>query len=491
MKKVLKWLGIVFGGIVLLIVIASVAIMFIVDEKMIAGQMEKTLNRHVTIGNISVGIFSVLSGIEVKDVKISNFKTPDQLKALEGKPVDKGDVFVGLKAFKFKVKFLPLLSKRFELKELMLYEPVINVVKGKNGGFNFDDLTRPKKMTAEEKAELEKKKAEEAKKKAEAPKEPAKPLTADDIPVEISIGKIGMQKGVVTYVDQMLDQTFQIYNLTVMVHSIDIAPKELEKRDSVGLKIEMGIKTMGKVKSGSVESFDMGFSINGKVIPFDKKTRKLDPEVAVKAGMPYGKMTGLQIFEKVKSVDALSKYCGKMEFLSKEMEWKNAFVNVWYKANTVKLTDGKINTKDYNLTYSGMVNTASKAVGLDLDMVLAEKHQKSIRSGREKNTGKVVKGPVAKYVKPEKITDLAMKQLVNKEGKVYMKFKVTGTMSKPNVDMVAPALKSLTDLVKDAGGDVKDMAKDAAKEAASKAAAKGADKAKDALGGKLKKKKFW
>ena len=146
MVKILKILGGIIGGIIVLLVIASVIIIMIVDKKMVEDQMKSALNRHVTIKNIDVGIFSILSGIEVEEVVISNFKSANQIKALEGKPVRVGDIFIGLKSFKFKVKFLPLLSNKFVLKELTLYEPKINIVKGVNGGYNFDDLTKAKKL---------------------------------------------------------------------------------------------------------------------------------------------------------------------------------------------------------------------------------------------------------------------------------------------------------------------------------------------------------
>ncbi len=480
MKKAVKWLGIIIGVIFVLIVTAGILIMLIVDKEMIAGQMEKALNRHVVIGDVSAGLFSALSGIEVRDVKISNFKTPEELKALQGKPVAANDLFVGLTSFTFKVELLPLLSRRFVLKQLVLYEPVINIVKGRDGGFNFDDLTRPKKLTAEEKAE-------EAKRLAEAAKEPAKPLTADDIPVDITVGKVGIEKGVVTFIDRGLDQSFQVYNLTALAHSIDIAPKNLEKQNSVGLRIEMGVKTTGPVKSGTVKSFDIGFSVNGTVKPFDAKTRRLDPSLTAKVGMPYGQMTGLQIFEKMMSVEALTKYSGKFDFLKKEITWRNAFVTVAYGGGTVKLSDGKIRTDDYMLNFAGMVGMNNKAVGLNLDMTLAEKHQSSVRKGIEKNAGRLIKGRAADYVKAEKVADVAMKRLVNSEGKVYLKFDVSGTMSNPVARLTHPKLPALSDLVSDAAGGLKDVAKDKAKAAAQKAAEKGADKVKGKVGGRLKK----
>lgn len=477
MKKILKWVAIVIGSVFALIIIASIVLMLVVTKDMIAQQMEKALNRHVTIEKIDVSIFSVVSGIEVKGVAISNFKTPKQLEALKDKPVDKGDLFVGLDSFTFKLKFLPLLQGKFELRELLLTGPKINITRYQSGAFNFSDLMKPSK---------EEKKVEEVKKE-----EPSKPLTADTLPISITIGKVGIEKGTITFVDQSLQQTFQLYNLNALVHDIEIDPKDLAKKNQVKLKLDIGIKTIGKTSGGSVESFDIGLASRGTVKPFDLKTRILNPEIALKAGSPYGTMTGLQIFDAIKSNETLANYAGKFDFLSKDVKWKNGYVDIWYKGGLLKITNGKISTDDYAGNFKADVNFNTKAVNADIDMTLNEKHNKSIYNGIEKNASKLIKGDVAKYVKPDKVAEKAFGYLTNKEGKVFLQFLVTGTMDNPKTRLVAPKLPSLMDVIKDIGGDVADVAKEKAKEKAKettqKAVEKGTDKAKDKAKKKLKK----
>ena len=124
-----------------------------VDKTFISSQMAKALNRQVYIEKIDISIFSVLSGIEIKNVAISNFKTPQELENLQGKPVAAGDVFAGMEALRFKVKILPLLKRQVELKELVLYSPVINLSKNKQGVLNIDDLIKSKKPADKEKKE--------------------------------------------------------------------------------------------------------------------------------------------------------------------------------------------------------------------------------------------------------------------------------------------------------------------------------------------------
>ncbi|HOD15080.1 MAG TPA: AsmA family protein [Spirochaetota bacterium] len=463
-KTILKILGGIVAFIFVLIIAASIAIMFIVNKGMIEEQMKKALNRHVQIEDISVGIFSIVSGIEVNKVTISNFKTENQLKALEGKPVPAGDVFVRMESLRLKLKFLPLLKKQFMLKELVLYAPTVNISRSKAGVFNFDDLTRPKKLTKEEQAELEKEKAEEA-------KEPKKPFTADDIPVALSIGKLGIKDGTVNYYDGGLNQKFQIYKLTAMLYSIVIDPKDLEKKDSAKLKIYMGVKNIGPVRSGSVDSFDVTFDVSGTVKPFDLKTRRLEPEVSVHAGSPEGMVTGLQIFNSIAGNNVLSKYIGnQLDFLKGKQTWegsKMAYVDVWWKAGVAKLSNGNLKLKECRLLFGGIFNTNSKGLNVDLELELLESRNNAIKVGIRRQVESGLKQLGAKkYVDPNKIAETAMQPLLNKNGMVYMKFKIAGTTAKPAAKLTHPALGSIGDIIKKVAGNV---ILEAGKEAAGKA----------------------
>jgi hypothetical protein len=470
-KKILKIFGGLIAFIILLIIIASVAIMFFVNKEFVEKQMENALNRHVQIQDISVGIFSIVSGFEVKKVAISNFKTEKQLKALKGKPVPAGDVFVSMGSMRLKLKFLPLLKKQFVLKEFVMYTPVVNIARSKDGIFNFDDLTRPKKLTKEEQAELEKKKAEEAKK-------PAKPLTADDIPVAITIGEAGIKDGIVNYYDGKLDQRFQIYKLTSVIYDITIDPKELEKKDNAKVKIYMGLRTVGPVKSGSVESFDITGDIDGNVKPFDLKTRKLDPEASLHCGSPEGQISGLQIFNAIAGNNILGKFIGDgLSFLKGKQSWKGsklAYVDVWYKAGVAKLSNGNLKLRECRLLFDGVTNTNTKALDVNLELETLKDRTNAIKVGLRKQIESGLKRLGAKkYANPEKIAETAMKPLLNKNGMVYMKFKVAGTTNNPIATLTYPQLGSLDDIIKQVAGDV---LLEAGKEAGKKAIEDGGKK---------------
>jgi Uncharacterized protein involved in outer membrane biogenesis len=162
LKKILITIGSLITAILILIIAAGIIIMLKVDKAFIEAQMSKVLNRQVHIEKIDVSIFSIVSGIEIKNVAISTFKTPQQLAVLAGKPVAADDVFTGMEALRFKVRFLPLLHKQLDLKELVLYSPIINLTRSKQGVLNCDDLIKSKKQHPADKVDLENKKGQTA-----------------------------------------------------------------------------------------------------------------------------------------------------------------------------------------------------------------------------------------------------------------------------------------------------------------------------------------
>ncbi len=464
MKRTIKGMGILITLLLALLIIAGVVVMLVVDKEMVAGQLEGILNRQVRIAEVDIGILSAISGLELKGLRISNFKTLEQLTKVKNKPVIDKDLFVGLDNLTFKIKLLPLLSGRVELKELMLYGPAVNIVKYKNGRFNFSDLLESKEGDTPAAATATPEEAEEK-----------KPFSADELPVSISLGKIGLDNGILNYKDTSYDQAFQVYGLTAMAHNIEIDSNELEKKDSAKITVDLGIKPIGKVKSGSVDSFDIVLNINGDIKPFDLKTRLLDPEITMAVGSEKGVISGVKIFEAVNSVQALQQYTGKLTFLRDEVNWKKAYADVWYKADTAKFSTGKINTDDYNLTFDGTTNIKTKTMDLNLGIVLNEKESASIQAAVTKEMAKNIRGDLAKYVKPEKVTALVMKRLNNADEKVAMKFQVTGTTQSPKSRLEHPSFPKPEELIKEVAGDAGDIIKQTVQEEAEKEIKKGVD----------------
>jgi len=238
----------------------------------------------------------------------------------------------------------------------------------------------------------------------------------------------------------------------------------------------MGVKPVGRVKSGAVRSFDILLNAKGSMKPFDIKTRLLDPELNLNVGSPKGTMTGLRIFEAIQSERVLQPYTGKLSFLKDNVTWKDAEMDVWYKANIVKISGGKIATEDMVVHLSGTSNIKTKAVDLHVKMDLSEKDQKAIEEKVAKNIQREVRGDVAKYIPPEKLTQMVMKRMKDKDGKIYFAYDVGGTTRAPAVKLVHPNLPPFSELMKEVAGDASGIAKEALKKESQKAIKKGLDK---------------
>jgi len=457
LKKLLIAVGAIFAIIAVVLITAGVIIYLKVDKAFVSSQMSKALNRQVSIEKIDISIFSVLSGIEMKNVVVSNFKTPAELTNLQGKPVAQGDVFAGMEAFSFKVKILPLLGQKIELKELVLYSPVINLSRNKQGVMNIDDLIKSRKP-----ADKEKKEAPE--------KEQADPISANDIPVAIAVGEIGMKNGTINYHDGEYDQKIQIYKLTLLAYDIAVDPQNLEKNDELKIRLDMGVRTVGALKSGSVETFDVTLNAAGRVIPFDVKTRLLEPEAILHVAIPDGEITGLQLFEAVAAVPILWDYLGEhLQFLKDKQQWKGSNQNglyLHYRKASAEITNGRLNLKDADILFDGGLNIDTKAMDMNLELVLAKELNEPIRMTLAKKIESAAGGSdVKKYVDPARLAGIAMTPLLNRDGRIDLKAKVAGTTKKPEVKITQPPLGSLGSLVQgQAGGLAVEAGKSAARE---------------------------
>jgi hypothetical protein len=480
-KKVLWVLGAVVAVIVVLVMAAGIIFYLTVDKAFIESRMSSALNRHVTIEKIDISLLSIVSGLEVKNLVVSNFKTPEQIAALAGKPVEQGDLFAAIEMFRFKLKFLPLLKRQIVVKELLIISPVINLFTNREGVLNIDDFFKSKQQPVGEKNK-------------EAAHPAARPLGADDLPVTVAVGEIGMKDATVNYRDAQCDQTFQVYNFTALLHDIRIDPKELEKKNEMKLKFGMNVKTVGSLKTGSIQNFDVKLDAAGKVIPFDLQTRLLNPEVLVRVDMPAGQITGLQIFNAVTQVPILSEYLGDhLSFLKGSQKWsasKESGMDLRYKADQADIKNGRLDLAHAKILFDGGMNLVSKAMDMNLGVVLNKEINESVQMSLVKKIDALVKSPRMKeHFDSASLARTAIKPLLNNEGFINLGAAVGGTTQKPVVKLVRPQLGSLDVIVRDAAAGVAiEAGKDAVKGVTKQYLKKDQQKLLDDVGGLLKKK---
>lgn len=127
MNRALKIIGIIVVVVVVVIIGLTIFVKsYLTDARirtLITQTAESSLHRKVSLGAISVSIFS---GISVKDFEIKEKASPSD--------------FVKARAFVIKYQLLPLLSRRLVINELTIESPQVVIRKNADGSFNFSDI---------------------------------------------------------------------------------------------------------------------------------------------------------------------------------------------------------------------------------------------------------------------------------------------------------------------------------------------------------------
>ena len=127
MKKLL----IIFGSIVALLVLAVVALPFLVDAEkfrpMVESKAKEAVGRQITIGKMEMSLFK--GGVVLNDVVVAD------------DPAFSKSPFIQAKSLTVGVEMMPLIMSRdVRVTSVVLDEPQINIVRNNAGKWNFDSL---------------------------------------------------------------------------------------------------------------------------------------------------------------------------------------------------------------------------------------------------------------------------------------------------------------------------------------------------------------
>ena len=480
MKKSLKILKKVLLGLGILIVVVMVggfiAIKAVVTKDFVATKIEENINGRVEIQDISVPIWAAFSGITIDGFKIG-YRDAEVTKPMAERTPMKDQV-IGFKKFNFQVAIGALITsfgKKFELKSLLFTEPVAHIVLGKNGGNNLQPLLlkpKTKEGLAKEAEEAAAKKEEDkkaaAKKAAEKKdEEPSKPFDIREIPTEIKMGKIGIEKGFFTVNVESLGQTLKVSGVNAYLRDTHIDPKNLEKHNHIGLTTQFVLE-LQESKGGGVKSFKIAFDLAGSINPFNPKTGGPAESVALKMGLLEGSfVTGLAMFEKLKGqTEMLNKIGIKLGFLAETQTLsRDAYATITYGGGVVRIKEPPaLITKDFEfrLTAEDYVNVKTLDHKMRGDLSLAAQHTKTVESDLDKTIGAAVtpalaqvpepaRKTVASGLAPEKIRAQVLAPAM-KNGLITFGIDSSGSISSPNVKVVRPEFPSLKDLI---AGEIK------------------------------------
>jgi len=470
-KKLLKWLVILFIVFILLLGLGYYIFVNWYAKDLIESQIEKQINRDVEIGELSLKIFSLEPAIRIQNLVIANELLTEK------KQTKSKDPFVKINTIKLLLHIKPLLKGQFQLEALLVKSPEIKIIRYANGQFNFSDLLKskeksenkaPKKSQTEKTESVqtapEKQKTTENKESPDKSDKP-KQFCADDLPVQILIGKVGIEKAHIQVFDQEYQQIIHINKLDVLFKNININPKNLEKENIIQFDTNMNIKTEGKLKSGWAKSFDFDIMCEAEIHPFNAKTRRLDPQAIIKTGSPSGVVSGLQVYETIRS--KLSDFkLTELDFLKEELRWRKGVINLIANQEQVQLNEGIFQLENMAINLDGKYLIKTKALDIALDILLPDEEQQKLERSLKSFIEKQIPYQHRRYVNIDEINKSILESLVAKDGRIHLIFAISGPANKPDVRLLQPQLPAIDSIVTDTLKNIKSQLLDQARKKA-------------------------
>ncbi|MBN1830902.1 MAG: AsmA family protein [Deltaproteobacteria bacterium] len=262
MGKTLKWMGIIIGGLILLMILfLLIAPMFIDVQKYkprIEEQVAEATGRSFAIGgDLKLSLFP-LAGLAFSDLHLGN---PEGFEEKD---------FIFIKSFDIQVKFLPLLSRDLQVKRFLLEGPRIFLEKKRDGRTNWEGLGGPSKEGLKGATEKSRKKGGE---------EPDRGL-----PIKgLAVGECAVRDGQVLWIDHAGGGRWDIKDINLELRDVSFErPIQVDfsgKYDQRPLSLKGQIGPLGEEPGKGVLPLDfllraldeLNLSIKGQIT--DPSTR--------------------------------------------------------------------------------------------------------------------------------------------------------------------------------------------------------------------------
>jgi uncharacterized protein involved in outer membrane biogenesis len=189
-----KWL-IASSILLVLIVVALIALLNVNaliarNKGYLIEQAEGALGRRISVDQVQATIFSGIGA------RLTNFAMADD-------PTYASGDFVRAKDLQIIVKFWPLLRKSVQVKQVILHDPVIQIVRNRDGNFNFSTIGKKAKA-----------KKDEREKEERAPREEQSALL---------ISLVDISNGNIRYLDKKNGTDMQAKQIDLKIEDFDFA----------------------------------------------------------------------------------------------------------------------------------------------------------------------------------------------------------------------------------------------------------------------------
>lgn len=393
MKKIFKWFLVGLAVMVIVLAAVSLYIYLTVDEEWIENRLEVSLSRKVTIEDIHFTPFSAVAGLRIDDAAISDRMDQDRIEQLSSVPGS--ETFIRMESGRLRFKILPLLSRTFDIREIVLVKPEIRIVRRPDGTFNFSDL-----------------------------------LPAEETGTDLSIGRISISGGRASLIDRITRNSYEI-------SGFDLSG---EKSGS-GLKIRSGFDIQARQLSGASFARDLyvDFEAEGLFESLLPQGRTNLPPFHFSIHTPKGRVEGFRIFERIKQIPVLKDYLGGLDFLGEDLEWEGGSLEISQRAGTVEFSDGEIKVQDYRFTYQGVIKNSGMmeiTAVLSLPREMTERFEDILQT----NLNDILGENLEKRISVAEVAQELVKPLTSDEGNIRLTFGIGGTPAEPKVRLIDPDL---------------------------------------------------
>ena len=485
MKKIFTGFFAAFVLFLSLIVGASFYVSSLLTEEFIVHQLESLFNARFQLKRF---YFSILSGgdLEVEGLAVgkrdrfANKAVPlNKRPALRRKALSMEKLDVHLDFFK-------LLSGLVYVEGFVFKKPQVNITLYKNGSNNLSPLfTTPAiirgKPNPAYKPSKPKKEEKEQKKKT---KKDSAPLQAQSIPLSASLEKIGIENGHIKFTLAKTGDTLVIEKLNFLVKNIEFDPEDLKNKNSADVIFDMNLRLFTKANK---ETGLFIFSSKGKVVPFNKRTGRIDPNVVYELFIAENSyVAGFSVLEKLSGkIDLLKKAGVSLDKLrEKAVLTSGTSTKVRYKRGTLTiLNDMKIITKNFELLAKKGASFRLAKMTHRIDGKLTASAELS-KSAVAKIDTVIQKQLRLKKKEAEKLRKKHFSSVID-DGRIFFSFVSSASITNPNI-VIKNSLPSLSSLAKEAGQQYLDKEK----KKLEKKAKKKAEEELKKQGDKLLKKLF-
>ena len=349
-----KWL-IASSILLVLIVVAFIALLNVNaliarNKGYLIEQAEGALGRRISVDQVQATIFSGIGA------RLTNFAMADD-------PTYASGDFVRAKDLQIIVKFWPLLSKSVQVKQVILHDPVIQIVRNRDGNFNFSTIGKKAKA-----------KKDEREKEERAPREEQSALL---------ISLVDISNGNIRYLDKKNGTDMQAKQIDLKIEDFDFA-----KPFSVKLKAAIYADKQNFTLKSTIGP--IGQRVDVANIPVDGEI-DIDPlnMTQLRATLPIMKsampreldVSGVYRVKDLKFKGTLNNLAldGQLEGTNGALRYGNAFqkpagdplalnLDLRLTGNKITIRNGHLKLHSLDLTAAGDIQTGNNTVlNLSLD----------------------------------------------------------------------------------------------------------------------------